>query len=174
MQCQHHQLPISDSQKIATFAFSLCFPHIFSSLRHRLFYMYACVKNSQHDVVLQVILTICISPSLLCFHCPFLGPIFLQITHSLLPGLLFLSFNLTAHPADNTSFHPLFPPLFLLLPCAVFQWFQFLTILFSVLSPSSCPAFCLTDVSTWLLCLRLPIHLENMSLYRFEQVLGFA
>lgn len=174
MQCQHHQLPILETQKIATFTFSLYFPHIFSFLRHRLFYMYACVKNSLCDVVLQVTLTICVLPSLLCFHCPFLGPIFLQITHSLLPVLLFLSFTLTAHPMDNTSFHPLFSPLFLLLAHALFQWFQFLTILFSVLSHSSCPAFCLTDVSTWLLCLRLPIHLENMSLYRFEQVLGFA
>lgn len=46
MQCQHHQLPILETQKIATFTFSLYFPHIFSFLRHRLFYMCACVKNS--------------------------------------------------------------------------------------------------------------------------------
>lgn len=66
--------------------------------------------------MLKVILTICpfsasVSPPLLCFYCPFLGSVFLQITHSLLPGLFPQSFNLQVHPEDNTSCHPLFSPL---------------------------------------------------------------
>lgn len=58
--------------------------------------MHAGVKNSLHNVCAPIyldyfpILTVPISPPLLCFYCPFLGPAFLHIAHSLLPGLLFL------------------------------------------------------------------------------------
>lgn len=142
--------------------------------------MYAGVKNSLHYVYAQTYL------DSLHIHCSHLtSPVVLLLplsgssfstNYSFFAARFIISqrasvceFTLQIIPLSSSIF-PLVPFCWLML-CS---WFQFLTIFFSVLSPSSCPAFCLTDVSTWLLCLRLPIQLEIMPLYRFEQVLGFA
>lgn len=75
MQCQHHQLPVSDSQKIVTFwLLSVSSPCLLFWETYRLFCMYAGVKNALHNVVLKLIFTICpfsvpIPPPLLCFYC---------------------------------------------------------------------------------------------------------
>lgn len=121
---------------------------------------------------LKLILTIFlftapISPPLLCFCCPFLGPGFLQNMHSLLLGLLFLSFYVKVHPTDNTSLHPLFSPLVPFAGSCHVPGFSSSPFFSQCFLPALVLHFA-SHVSTWLLCLRLPIQLENMSLYRFE------
>lgn len=181
MQCQHHQLPVSDSQKIVGFWFlSIFSSYLLFWETYRLFCMYADVKNSLHYVYAQTYL------DYLHIHCSHLtSPVVLLLP---LSGSSFSTYYtffaarfIISQRASVCKFTLQIIPLFIICfpPCAFCwlmpcSWFQFLAVLFPVLSPSSCPAFCLTDVSTWLLCLRLPIQLENMPLYRFERVLGFA
>lgn len=120
MHCQHHQLPVSDSQKIVTFWF-LCIFRISSLLRDLQAVLYVCRCKKFSPLCLCSNLSWLFAYSLLPSHfpcCAFIAPFWVQFFYKLLILCCQVyyfseSFCVWVHPTDNTSFHHLFSSLYL-------------------------------------------------------------
>lgn len=127
MHCQHHQLPVSDSQKIVTFWF-LCIFHISSLLRDLQAVLYVCRCKKFSPLCLCSNLSWLFAYSLLPSHfpcCAFIAPFWVQFFYKLLILCCQVyyfseSFCVWVHPTDNTSFIIYFPPCTFLLANAMF------------------------------------------------------